>query len=147
MTIQVGGGVWRTLAALGAVCCLMSASVYPAWAVKVVRSKAQQVETDKKNDQVTTAPDSSRTKANTLLDDIESQKTEGATADSSGYDSWIDRDGDGVNDNMKSFKESPEIKTKVKQAEVAPKTQNIPVTKTKNLEDLKKDTTSSKRRR
>lgn len=139
---------YRKTAVIGALFVLLLALwVSPALAVKAVKTNSQQVETDKSNKNTAKDPDSNKSGTTTLLNDIESQKTRGGSADSSGYDRWIDRNGDGVNDNMESSKTRSATKTRVKQPDPTPQIQAVPDTQQKKTDDDKSDTTKSKRRR
>jgi len=72
----------------------------PVGAVKIERSNSQQAQKDQKQPApAKESGDTARTTTRSLLDDVESQKKTDARRDS--LDTWIDRDGDGVNDKMK----------------------------------------------
>lgn len=136
--------LWNTLGVAVPAALLLVLWTCPAMAIKAVKSNSQQVETDKTKKDAVKNPDSNTTGTRTLLHDIESRKQE--NADSSGYDRWIDRNGDGVNDNMESSKNKPAVKTRVKQPEPLPSIQAVPETQQKKT-DQNSDTTKSKRRR
>ncbi len=117
--------------------------IYPAGAVKVVRENSQQVETEKKpaTDQQPKDGKSSTTK--TLLDDVESQKKKGT---SRGHDVWIDKNGDGKNDNLKTTKTHTAPKTRVKESKPATIHNAVPTEKSKPAKEAKDDSTTKKRR-
>jgi hypothetical protein len=136
---------YRNTAVIGVLAALLLVLwMCPAMAIKAVKSNSRQVETDKTKKNAVKDPDSNTTGTKMLLHDIESRKQE--NADSSGYDRWIDRNGDGVNDNMESSKNKPAVKTRVKQPEPLPSIQAVPDTQQKKTDD-NSDTTKSKRRR
>jgi len=72
----------------------------PAGAIKVERTGSEQTpEKEKQAPAAKESGDSARTPTRSLLDNVESQKKTESARDS--LDTWIDRDGDGVNDKMK----------------------------------------------
>jgi hypothetical protein len=94
--------------------------VCSAGAVKVVKEKSKQVETDEKpapNDQKN---DSNATTTRTLLEAVKSQKDSGTSTDS--RDTWIDKNRDGVNDLMKKPKTKSSDRIRIRRTEPVPQT-------------------------
>ena len=88
--------------AIGLTCVLIFSWVVPSQAVDIVRKSSRRIKTDppaaqspKKQAPADTASESVRL----LLDDVRSQKDSAKRGDT--LDTWIDRDGDGVNDRLK----------------------------------------------
>ncbi len=74
--------------------------VAPVGAVKVVREKSKPIKTQREpsSSEKDTA-DTANASIRSLLDDLRLQRKSGSATDS--VDTWIDRDGDGVNDRLK----------------------------------------------
>ena len=127
-------------------------------AVKVVKDKSKQVATDKKPAATDQQKDSNATTTRTLLEAVESQKNSGTSTDS--RDTWIDKNGDGVNDLMEKSKTKSSERIRIKKKEPQPQTPppsstvkktQPPVRKTeppvKQTEPKKKEDDSTKKSR
>ncbi len=94
--------------------------VCSAGAVKVVKEKSKQVETDKKPAATEQKHDSKATTTRTLLEAVKSQKDSGTSTDS--RDTWIDENRDGVNDLMKKPKTKSSDRIRIRRTEPVPQT-------------------------
>ena len=85
----------------GLVCVLLAVWVVPCRAVDIVRKSGGQVKTDPPPTPKDREPAPADTTGLTrgLLDNVRSQREKGTASDT--LDTWIDRDGDGVNDRLK----------------------------------------------
>jgi len=83
----------------------------PGVAIEVVRDKAKTVENQPKpNPGTKKTGDTAAVSTSLLLHDVRSQKQRGSVTDS--LDTWIDRNGDGVNDYLKKTTPPPKIKSR-----------------------------------
>ncbi len=120
------------------VCAVLWLLPGDAYAVKVVRDKAQKVEPAEKEE--------SKPSQKKLLNDVETQR-QNAEQNDRRYDPWVDQNNDGVNDQLKN-KQPPPI-PRAKSAEPQPKeTQPAQVETTKSRQtDSVKSTPKKKNRR
>jgi hypothetical protein len=118
----------------------------PAWAIKVEHQTSKRPQTTQTPSSKESG-DSVRTSTRSLLDNVESQKNAESAKDS--LDTWIDRDGDGVNDNMKKTPTPERHRVKTLQPQptekkVRPESEPKKENKTGTTSD---DSTTKKRRR
>ena len=92
--------------------------VCAAGAVKVVKEKAKQVETDKKPATNDLQNDGNATTTRTVLEAVKSQKDSGTSTDS--RDTWIDKNRDGVNDLMKKPKTKSSDRIRIRRTKPTP---------------------------
>jgi len=120
--------------------------VTPAGAIKVERSDSPPAQKDQKHAPAKESGDTARIPTRSLLNDVESQKKTETARDS--LDTWIDRDGDGVNDKMKkrSTKSRPRVKERQPEPVQTAQPKTEPEKQKQDPESSNKSTTKRRRR-